>query len=408
LNNKRHNEKKRMLPDIKPVTPTTRLVRGEYQSCGRNYDINHVAAVVGLSTTFVQRYLGVKTLSISGDQVLELLDSDAFSETFVPRSRILEYLDQGHAKKAAVTTDFKDALLLSGSVPEILSMIPEGSVTCVVTSSPYWGTRIYENSTEIIWADGERCAYGHEQTPEGFIRHSVQVLYQLKSVLTTDGSVWWNIMDTYNTRTQIRSNAAEALRAMQGNDRRSWSEHECRRYSAGHAYLKDGEACQIPARIAERASRIGYLLKSSITWAKTSCMPEPQQSRVSRASEMILHLSLHRTPKFRKDAYLTLPPQLGGRNDEVEVGKVSDVWMLPTSSGRDGHGAQFPLSLPARCIAVSTDLNDLVLDPFVGSGNSGVAALSLGRRFIGIDVSEKYLQVARQRLNGSQIPLSGL
>lgn len=407
MSEKQSSARKQKLPDIKPVSPTTRLAQSNRQVRGSSFHIDHVAAVVGLSTTFVQRFLGVKSSTVSEDQVLELLDSDCFSETFVPRSKILDYLNQNLVNQKSFTTNTKDLLLLSGTVPDILTSIPHGSITCVVTSSPYWGTRIYENSTEVTWADGERCAYGHEQTPEGFIRHSVQVLYQLKDLMTADGSVWWNIMDTYNTRTQIRSNAAEALRAMQGNDHRKWSDHECRRYSAGHAYLKDGEACQIPSRIAERASRIGYFLKSSITWAKTSCMPEPQHSRVSRASEVILHLSVHRTPKFRKDAYLTLPPQLGGRNAGLEVGKISDVWMLPTSSGRDGHGAQFPLSLPGRCIAVSTDPNDFVLDPFVGSGNSGVAALSLGRRFIGIDVSEKYLQVARQRLSGSQLPLSG-
>ncbi len=205
-------------------------------------------------------------------------------------------------------------------------------------------------------------------------------------------------MDTYNTRTQIRSSAVEALNAMKGMDQRSWGDHECRRYSSSHSYLKDGEICHIPSRIAERAAKIGYFVKSVITWAKTSSMPEPQNSRVSRAMENIIHLSVVRTPKFDKNAYLHLPEHLGGRNCTLEVGKVSDVWMLPTSAGRDGHGAQFPLSLPGRCIGLTTDVGDLVLDPFVGSGTSGQAAIDLGRRFVGIDVSTTYLKVAEKKL----------
>jgi DNA modification methylase len=73
--------------------------------------------------------------------------------------------------------------------------------------------------------------------------------------------------------------------------------------------------------------------------------------------------------------------------------------VLSTSAGRDGHGAQFPLSLPGRCIALSSKPGDLVLDPFVGAGTSGEAALKLSRRFIGIDTSEVYLTTARNRLN---------
>ena len=289
--------------------------------------------------------------------------------------------------------------LIEGSVTDVLRRLSPASVQCVVTSTPYWGLRMYEDFTLVEWADGEVCAYGHEQTPEGFIRHTVQILWQLKPLLMASASVWWNLMDSYNTRTQIRGNAVEALRAMQGKDGRGWHDHDARRYSAGHSYLKDGEQCMIPARVAERASRIGYHVKSMITWAKQSSLPEPQNSRVSRGLEYVIHLSPTRTPKFDKSAYRHVRPTLGGRSVDFEPDKLSDVWVLPTSSGRDGHGAQFPVALPGRCIALSTDPRDLVLDPFVGSGNAGVAARALGRRFIGIDVSAKYLASAEERIS---------
>jgi hypothetical protein len=146
-------------------------------------------------------------------------------------------------------------------------------------------------------------------------------------------------MDTYNTRTQTRGNAKVALEAMQGKEDKSWGEYESRRYSAGHSFLVDGEQCLIPARISERASRMGFLVKSIITWAKPSTLPEPQQTRVSRSLEYIIHLSLERSPKFDKSVYLEKPIELGGRNAKYETEKLSDVWALPTSAGRDGHGA---------------------------------------------------------------------
>ena len=205
-------------------------------------------------------------------------------------------------------------------------------------------------------------------------------------------------MDSYNTRTQIRGNAAEALMAMKGLDSRSWKDYKYKRYSAGHAYLKDGEQCMIPQRIAERASRIGYYLKSTISWCKTASLPEPQLSRVSRNVEYILHLTVQRTPYFDKSSYLTLPAELGGKQ-EFEAEKLSDFWHLPTSAGGDGHGAQFPPQLPGRCIALSTKESDIVLDPFIGSGTSAVLAVKLNRKYIGFDICREYLDTAQQKID---------
>jgi DNA modification methylase len=193
---------------------------------------------------------------------------------------------------------------------------------------------------------------------------------------------------------------------MQGKDKRKWTEHDCRRYSAGHSYLKDGEQSLIPMRIAERASRIGYFIKTFISWTKTSTLPEPQNSRVSRNIEYVLHLTLQRTPRFYKEAYRDLPAKIGGRNGNLESDKLSDFWYLPTSTGKDGHGAQFPLALPGRCIALSTDEDDLVLDPFCGAGNSGIASKMLNRRFLGFDISSKYIEIAQSRMNElEQVPV---
>ena len=83
--------------------------------------------------------------------------------------------------------------------------------------------RVYGGMKDSVWADGEVCPFGLEQTSEGFVRHSVAVLCRLKSKIVEDGSIWWDVEDTFNTRTQIRANAAEALHAMQGKDKKRWS-----------------------------------------------------------------------------------------------------------------------------------------------------------------------------------------
>lgn len=388
------------LPDIKPQTEVSALDRVTVGKVEGEFPIESVAAAVGMQPTFIRKICGRKS-SLSAANVLELLDQDSFHETIVPRSKVIPYLSNlaGESRKVKRKLALSDGYdLIHGNSLEVVKSLPSASIKCIVTSTPYWGLRIYKDPYLNLWGDGEYCPYGHEQTPEGFLRHTTEVLAALWDVLAEDGSIWWNVMDTFNTRTQIRGNAAEALRAMQGKDGRSWGDHECRRYSAGHSYLKDGEQCLIPALIAERASRIGYYVKSVVTWAKTSTLPEPQESRVSRNLEYVLHLTKTRAPFFNKEIYRRLPAALGGRNNGAETDKLSDVWTLPTSSGRDGHGAQFPIALPARCIAISTNEGDVVLDPFVGAGNSGVAARALDRKFIGIDVCAEYLDTAKRKV----------
>lgn len=365
------------------------------------FPIALVAPVVGFNESFIRRALGKRVATPTLKDVLQLLSLDAFTETFVPRSKIPDYLLE-RAKKSSTPDSFlsipQSQEIHRGCSKQLIQLIPDVSLQCVVTSTPYWATRIYEDNIAVIWADGESCPFGHEQTPEAFIRHSVELLYLLRRCLKPAASIWWNIMDTYNTRTQIRGNAAETLRAMQGLDKRGWLDHEMRRYSAGHAYLKDGEQCLIPHRIAARASKVGYYVKSFITWAKGQSMPETVDSRVTRELEYILHLSPVRTPYFDKDAFLKLPPELGGRNAENESLKLTDVWHFCASAGRDGHGAQFPLALPARCIALTTKENDVVLDPFAGSGTTLLAAHHLRRRSIGFDISQKYVDITNLRI----------
>jgi DNA modification methylase len=376
-------------------------------------DTAAAAAVVGMSYNFAVRAVGLasgsRPRSITLSQVLDLLDLDEYEETFVPRSFVPDYLLRtamldGEIESAQdlieLPGDHLAPKLEKGHAGDLLPRLPPRSVQCAVTSSPYWGMRLYDDPRVVQWADGEHCSYGFEQTPEGFIRHTVELLYLLKPALTENGSVWWNLMDTYNTRTPIRGSSREKLKAMSDDPEHAlgWTEHAACRHSAGHMYLLDGELAMIPARVAQRASRIGYRVKSYITWNKDST-PEPVKSRVTRQAEVILHLSAGETPYFDKSVWKDLEKRLGGWNSPNESAeKITDVWSLPTANGKNGHGAEFAMALPARCISLTSKAGDLVLDPFVGSGTSALASMELKRRFIGFDTSHTYLATARKRV----------
>jgi DNA modification methylase len=393
-----------MIHDIHPKSPTTALTRNfTEEMLKRSFPLSLVSALVGMNAGFVKKALGSKRDAVSLESVLHLLDMDAYAETFIPRSRIPQYLLNWQAPNAEPQLTLpKGNDFVQGSASTLIPRLPRNTIQCVVTSTPYWGLRLYNDSFLVHWADGEVCPFGNEQTPEAFIRHTVELLFLLKPVITASGSVWWNLMDTYNTRTQIRENAAETLRAMRGEEDRGWHDYDCRRYSAGHAFLKDGEQCLIPSRVAERATRLGYFVKSIITWKKNGSMPETVETRVTRELEYIIHLGVDRSPLFNKVAYREIPESLGGRHTTYESEKLTDVWCFRTSGGRDGHGAQFPMELPGRCIALSTNKGDVVLDPFIGAGTTAFAAQQLGRRCLGFDVSNGYLEVARNKALGKK------
>lgn len=82
---------------------------------------------------------------------------------------------------------------------------------------------------------------------------------------------------------------------------------------------------------------------------------------------------------------------------------ISDVWTdihrIRHKTRRDEHPCQLPLHLLERLLLMSTDEGDIVLDPFIGTGTTAVAAKKLGRRFIGIDIDPKYVQIANKKLS---------
>ena len=84
-----------------------------------------------------------------------------------------------------------------------------------------------------------------------------------------------------------------------------------------------------------------------------------------------------------------------------------DVWTIATEPHRDSHVAMFPSELPRLCIKAGSRPGDLVLDPFAGSGTTGLVAKELGRNAVLLDISAKYVQEMRERLEGKKHDKSG-
>jgi len=107
--------------------------------------------------------------------------------------------------------------------------------------------------------------------------------------------------------------------------------------------------------------------------------------------------------RCRKCGYLL--KDYGGKKDGLHPfgPLVSDTWTdihrIKHNKYRDEHPCQLPVHLLERIVLMSTDENDIVLDPFVGTGTSVLAAKRLGRRFIGIDIDEKYVDITKNKLN---------
>jgi site-specific DNA-methyltransferase (adenine-specific) len=155
---------------------------------------------------------------------------------------------------------------------------------------------------------------------------------------------------------------------------------------------------------------LGMLMRGEVIWQKArgaggSCawgsFRSPQNpvlrdvtERVILASKGRFDRALSRSKREAED----LPHEATIGTDEF-LEATLDVWEIPSESARKvGHPAPFPVALPQRLIELFTYRGDLILDPFMGSGSTAVAAIRSGRHFVGFDTDESYVEMARARI----------
>jgi site-specific DNA-methyltransferase (adenine-specific) len=196
----------------------------------------------------------------------------------------------------------------------------------------------------------------------------------------------------------------------------------------------NGELLGMPWRVAFALNDDGWILRSDIIWYKPNAMPSSVKDRPTTDHEYIFLLVKSKDYYYDIDAirepHVTFTPKsrmkggrghFGKKNGTPEQGKNAGnsnlhsgrwdqafhpqgrnrrtVWEIPLSKFRDAHFAVFPEKLVGLCILAGCPQDGIVLDPFIGSGTTAVVAQRLGRRFVGIDSSPEYCEMARKRLS---------
>ncbi len=155
-----------------------------------------------------------------------------------------------------------------------------------------------------------------------------------------------------------------------------------------HVYLSVGMAMQ----------QLGFRILNDIVWEKPAPPPNLGCRCFTHSTEILLWAT--KAKKGGKDRhkfnYEAMKTENGGK-------QMKNVWRFSTPAAEEKqhgkHPTQKPITLIARCLRATTDPGDLVLDPFTGSGSTGVAALKLDRHFVGCEQDKTYAQIAARRLN---------
>lgn len=259
--------------------------------------------------------------------------------------------------------------LLHGDALAQARKLPDQSVDCIVTSPPYYGLRDYGNAGQI----------GSEETIEDYVLALVSTFRELRRALADNGTLWLNLGDSY-----ARGFGGGSPGKKSASNVGSYAGRPLGKKPKG---LNGKDLIGIPWKVAFALQSDGWILRSDIVWDKTNAMPESVRDRPSKAHEYLFMLT--KNPRYYYDAVSI--------KEESRSGKLRNkrtVWSLPTKPFSGAHFATFPPALVEPCILAGTAQGGTVLDPFSGSGTTGMVATALGRKYIGIDINAEYLKMS--------------
>ncbi|MBC6937777.1 MAG: site-specific DNA-methyltransferase [Chloroflexi bacterium] len=287
-----------------------------------------------------------------------------------------------------------DTVLIGDSWTQAQNL-PSECVQCIITSPPYWGHRQYAKAAEL-----REFEFGSEKTAQKYVEKLVALFDELKRVLKPNGTLWLNLGDTY----------------------------------------RDGQLAGIPWRTALALKDTGWLLRSEIIWHKPNAMPSSVTNRPTTDHETIFLFAKSPNYYYNADAirepHVTFSEQSRMKGGRKHLGKINGtpekgknqgnsnlhrgrwdqafhplgrnkrtVWNIPLSKFRDAHFAVFPPQLVETCLLAGTTRDDLVLDPFMGSGTTAVVAKEHGRHFVGLELVPEYAEMTLRRVDEIQIRL---
>ncbi len=266
-----------------------------------------------------------------------------------------------------------DLQILTGDCRKILTNLTAESVQCCVTSPPYWGLRDYDNSSQI----------GAEQSPVQYVENLVEVFSEVQRVLRNDGTLWLNIGDGYARNGGTGKCGPNAI---VGNTKKLIQKRNCKVPNCWG--LKDRDLMGLPWRVVFALQADGWVLRSRITWVKKTAMPESVKNRPTNATEDVFLLSKSPTYYYNSEAVR-----------EATGANLRNCWVLGPDTSGNGHPATFPRELARRCILLGSRAGDTILDPFSGSGTTGVVAQELDRNAILIELNPKYSKFSNKRIS---------
>ena len=285
---------------------------------------------------------------------------------------------------------------------------------------------------------------GLEKTPDLYVAGMVAVFAEVRRVLADDGTLWLNLGDSYAGSWGNQGRKAERGSQRPINGEILTPVLDGRYPDAGSntgkipegADYKAKDLIGIPWLVAFALRADGWYLRSEIIWSKPNPMPESVRDRPTKAHEQVFLLSKSARYFYDADAIaeaatrLDTWPQSKGRGDaggwkpgprfggakygdddseqsRTKSGNVYEpngkrnrrtVWEVATQPFSGAHFATFPPKLIEPMILAGSKPGDTILDPFSGSGTTGMVALRHGRSYIGLELNPEYVELSRNRI----------
>ena len=260
-----------------------------------------------------------------------------------------------------------------GDCRSTLPKITEKCRMCV-TSPPYYGLRNYGDEKDQI---------GHENSPEEYIQTLVEIFRVVRETLTDDGTLWVNMGDSYYN---YRPGKGQALVKQSVSKNDQDLPQLCSRRGNKLKGYKEKDLIGIPWMLAFALRADGWYLRQDIIWSKGNPMPESVRDRCTKSHEYIFLLSKSQNYYFDVDTI------------KEQSRRKRSVWNVNVKPNRQAHFATYPPELITPCILAGSEENDIVLDPFMGSGTTAMVARSLGRYYIGCELHEEYNNLIQERV----------
>ena len=328
--------------------------------------------------------------------------------------------------------------LIQGDCLSVLKEMESNSVNCIITSPPYWGMRVYDN-------EEDEHEIGNEKTFEQYVEKLIAVFNEAKRVLVKDGSFWLNLGDKYVDKGLLGMPWRVALALMDNGwvlrndviwhqlkgtqsckDRLRDSYEHFFHFVKSKKYFYDADSILIKSTkqpvvtTKETVSSTGVSGKKYRKLIRESKeLTEEEKVNAERAlDEVLSEIREGQVNDFRmtirgaQRAWHSDNARISGRAKELAdkgfyIMRIhakghlpNDVWNVVTEDTwrTDSHCAVYPEALLRVPILATCPEGGIVLDPFIGTGTTVSAALKLGRRGVGIDLSPQYIRTSKERL----------